>query len=127
MGKKKSNPEVTETKPIAAVEPSRTPVEINGKTYDLCFDFKALAFAERELKRQGHRFSLLLSLFAFDMQGIQDSFPALLFTHHSEISFEEAQAMVTLKTMDDIALAIAGAINGVTTAAEVDIRSMVSE
>ena len=91
-------------------EPSKTPIEINGETYDMCFDFAELAKSERLYRSQGHEFNLMFAMPEFTFGSLQVVFPCLVRTHHPELTWEQAQELVTLQSASSIALAVAGAL-----------------
>jgi hypothetical protein len=111
MAKKKKieevSPAVTDQ---SAPDVSKIPVEINGKTYNLCFEFAELAKAERLFKAQGNRVNLLQSLPEFSFESLREVFPCAAHRFHSELSFQEAQDLVTLQSVYSIALAVAAAL-----------------
>ena len=74
----------------------KTPIAIDGKEWNLCFDYSALAEAEQALNQEGHAVNLLLSLPVPSLATVKPLFAAALRTFHPEVSFEEASAMVTL-------------------------------
>lgn len=87
----------------------KTPVEIGGVTYQLCFDLGALAEAEAELLRQGHEVNLLRALPVLNLSSVREIFPCALKKFHPELAFEHAQALVTLRSVYTIAGAILAA------------------
>lgn len=93
----------------------KTPIEIGGKTYNLCFTFGALARAEAainaELARTGspERVYLLLALPGLTFESIAVLFAAGLWTFHPEVGFEAARKMVTLDKVFEISRAIQAA------------------
>jgi hypothetical protein len=112
--KKKEEAAVIEAKPQKV--PSKTPIEINGKTYDLCFDFAELAKSERLYRSQGHQFNLMFAMPEFTFGSLQVVFPCLVRTHHPELTWEQAQELVTLQSASAIALAVAAALEGASSA-----------
>ena len=86
----------------------RTPVTIDGKRYDLCFTFNALAQAKIGLRARGIHFNLLrsLDLAEIDVDAIQPLFYAALLPFRPEMTVEEAFALVTLQTCDVILMGI---------------------
>jgi hypothetical protein len=87
----------------------KIPVTIDGKTYDLCFDLGALAEAETEFRRQGHDVNLMDALPGFTLAQVRTLFPCALRKFHPDISFDDAQKMVTLPTLYVVAAAIGAA------------------
>jgi hypothetical protein len=100
--------ETTSTKP----DLSRIPVEIDSKTYNLSFEFSDLAKAERLFRSQGHRFSLLLALPELSLESVRVVFPCAANRHHPDLSWEQAQALVTMQSVYPIATAIVQAWEG---------------
>jgi hypothetical protein len=86
----------------------KTPLELNGTTYNLCFDLGALAEAESHYVAAGHEDICLISQLPNCrlLQNLLLVFPCTLRKFHPEITWEQAQALVTLKTM----LAIGGTV-----------------
>lgn len=74
----------------------KTPVEINGKVYNLCFDYKAIRDAENAYHAEGHTANLLMSFSDFSFNGVSMVLPCILRTFHPEIGWDEAQAMINL-------------------------------
>jgi hypothetical protein len=87
------------------------PVEINGKTFVLSFEFGALAESEQFFKRKGHRVCLILALPDFGLESIREVFPCAAHTHHPELTWEAAQALVTMESVYPIATVIQQAWN----------------
>jgi len=94
MPKKTAKPQ-TQT-PVDDLE--KTPVEIGGNMYNLCFNLRKLAEAEKHYRYQGRNVNLLVSLSEFTLSGVRDSFPCLVRTFHPELSWEQAQELVTLES-----------------------------
>jgi hypothetical protein len=92
------------------MELSMVPVEIDGKTYNLSFDYQDLAEAESHFKRQGYRVNLLWSLPQQSLQSVQEVFPCLVYKHH-QLGFEEAQKLITINSAYTVATAIMEAFN----------------
>jgi hypothetical protein len=93
----------------SSVDPTlpKTPVTIDGKTYDLCLDLGALAEAESALIAEGHHgVNLLMALPAQTLSSTRIIFAAALRTFHPEIAFEDAKKLLTLGALYDIALKI---------------------
>lgn len=108
MRKKKvpASPAV-ETEP-AKLELSKIPVEIDGKTFNLSFELSDLAEAEKLFRSQGHRVNLLVALPELSIDSVRVVFPCAAHRHHN-LTWEEAQALVTLPSAYVIAAAIAQA------------------
>jgi hypothetical protein len=114
--KEQSAPIVDQTAPIVESQTekpdlARMPVEISGQTYFLSFEFSALAEAERFFKGQGARFNLLLALPDLGLGSIREVFPCAAHTHHPELTWEAAQALVTMESVYPIATVIQQAWN----------------
>lgn len=94
-----------------AIDPTlpKTPIEINGKTYDLCFDLGALAEAEQALNREGHHVNLLAALPVLNLTNVRVIFAAAIRKFHPEISYDEAVGMITFLNLYAIANIIAEA------------------
>ena len=106
-------------KPIRAVAGTtadatlpKTPITIDGKTYNLCFDLGALAEAEMAINRELARrdppqfVNLLMALPVQNLANTRTVFAAAVRTFHSELTFDEAMALLTLENVHDAALAI---------------------
>lgn len=95
----------------------KTPIEIRGKEYFLCFDLGALAEAETvinfELARQG-RSDLVNLLYALPAQNLASTriiFAAAVRTFHPELSFEEARQLPALEDLYTVAVKVREAWN----------------
>jgi hypothetical protein len=95
-----------------APDVSRIPVEIDGKTYDLCFEFVELAAAERLFRSQGHKLNLLIALPELTLESVREVFPCAAHKFHPELTWDQAQALVTMQSVYPIATAILLAWNG---------------
>lgn len=90
----------------------KTPVEIDGKTYNLCFDLLALAEAEaainRELIRETppRRVNLLLAMPNQDLMSVTIMFAGAVRTFHPEFSFKEAQKLLRMDNIWPVAVAV---------------------
>lgn len=104
---------MAKTRSVAAtaVDPTlpKTPVKIGAKTYDLCFDLGALAEAETAFRQQGIEVNLLEALPGYTLAHVRTLFPCALRTFHPEISFSDAQKMVTMPVLYVVAAAIGAA------------------
>ena len=87
----------------------KTPVTIDGKEYNLCFDLGALAVAEAALNAEGHNVNLLAALPQLNLANTRVIFAAALRTFHPNISFDDAVKMVSFANVYTIANAIAEA------------------
>lgn len=70
------------------------PVTIREKNYNLCFNFRAIALAEKRLRQQGHDVYLLSAMAPLTFETIPQVLAAALFTHQPEMTFEEIVALV---------------------------------
>ena len=59
--------------PLATADLSKTPIEIAGKTYDLCFDMDALSDAEEHFNRQGANVNLLRALSSLSLKSVRQA------------------------------------------------------
>lgn len=91
---------------------SRIPVEIDGKTFNLSFEFSALAEAESFFQRQGHRVNLIFAMPNLSLESVRQVFPCAARKHHPELTWEQAQALVTMQSVYPIATAIVQAWDG---------------
>jgi hypothetical protein len=106
-----ARPEKESTETTAFSDLSRIPVEIDGKTYNLSFEFGDLAKAERLFKSQGHRLNLLVALPELTLESVREVFPCAAHRHHPDLTWEQAQALVTIPSSYPIATAIVQAWN----------------
>jgi hypothetical protein len=83
-----------------------TSLEIDGITYSLCFDLRAMAEAQQYFKRQGHEVNLLQALPNIDLDSCLVIFPCIVHKYHPELSWDEAQKLITLATLYPIATKI---------------------
>lgn len=84
----------------------KTSIEIEGNTYNLCFDLAALAEAEMHFSAQGHDVNLLVALPSMNLNSVRVVFPCAIHKFHPEVGFAQAQAMITMKNMQQIGMAI---------------------
>ena len=84
-----------------------TEVDVNGKTFKMCFDYGAIALAEAKFRSEGHRETYLLIAAPEPevVQNLKFLFACSLQPHHPEIGYEEACALVTPRTQQSIYLA----------------------
>jgi hypothetical protein len=87
----------------------KTPIEIDGKTYFMCFDYRALREAEGAFRAEGHNANLLVSFREFSFDSVSLVFPCAVRRFHPELSWDQAQALVNLGNVFDIGNAIAAA------------------
>jgi hypothetical protein len=88
-----------------------TPIEIGGKLFNLCFDFGALAEAEADFNRQGHRVNLLTALPELNLGNTRILFAASVHKYHPELSFDEAIALVHFRNVYQVVQTISQAWN----------------
>ena len=88
------------------------PIDLDGKSYKLCFDLRELAKAEQELRREGHGVDLLLALNvgALNLDAVETLFAATVRTFHPELKYDDAVALVTLSSVYHIATVILEAL-----------------
>jgi hypothetical protein len=88
------------------------PIELDGKTYKLCFNLRELAKAERELGSEGHSVNMLFALNAgsIDLDAVENIFAATVRTYHPELKYNDAVALVTLSSVYRIATVILEAL-----------------
>jgi hypothetical protein len=109
---KKVESSTTVTDKSAAPDLSKIPIEIDGKTFNLSFEFTELAKAERLFRSQGHRLNLLLALPGLSLESVREVFPCAVHRHHPDLTFAEAQSLVTMQSVYPIATAIVQAFDG---------------
>lgn len=80
-------------------------IEIGGETYHLCFDYAALATAERKLSDEGIRVNMLAS-FDLNAERLPYVFYAGLLKAHPDITFAQASAFISLRSYIDIFLRV---------------------
>jgi hypothetical protein len=81
-------------------------ISIQGKDYFLCFDLGALAEAKQHFAEQGKKINLLRALGELDVDSLMVLFPCAIHKHHPELSFEDAQKLITFHVL----YAISGAV-----------------
>jgi hypothetical protein len=114
MTRKKAREQTTpavENQTASTLDLSNMPVEIDGKPYSLSFEFAALAEAERFFKQKGKRFNLLFALPDLGLESIREVFPCAAHKHHPDLTWEAAQALVTMESVYPIATVIHRAWN----------------
>jgi hypothetical protein len=102
MAKKKSEEKIDPTLPF-------TEVTILGKTYKLCFTFRAIAKAESKLLAQGVQADLLSAMVRPGLETLPVMFAAGLSTFHPELAFAEIEPLVDYDTFLDISEAVSQA------------------
>lgn len=96
----------------------RATITIDGKAYDLCFDLESLAVAEEKFLKQGHDVNLLVALPQLTLSTVRTIFPCAVHKFQPELSFQQAQALVTFRSLYTIAAAIQDAWNKAMRAAD---------
>lgn len=86
-----------------------TSVMIQGKEYFLCFDLGALAEAKHHFARQGIAVNVLQALAALDVDNLMVLFPCAVHKHHPELSFEDAQKLLSIPVLYALSNAVATA------------------
>lgn len=76
-----------------------TPIEIDGKKLDLCFDLGALAEAEDHFLREGKDVNILTALPRLNLSNVRVLFAASLRKFHPEYTFDAAVKLVTLANL----------------------------
>jgi hypothetical protein len=95
----------------------KTPVTLDGKTYNLCLDFGALSEAEtainRELARAGsdQRVNLLAATVEENLANTGILFAAALRKYHPEISYKDALALINKENVFIVVFGIREAWN----------------
>ena len=106
---------MTKKKPesILDVDPTlpTTEIEIDGKTYRMCFDLFALAQAERDFIRQGIDVDILSALPQSNLNSTLVLFAASIHKFHPEVAFEDAQRLVTIPKSYEVRAAVVAAWN----------------
>jgi hypothetical protein len=88
---------------------AKTPIEIDGRTFNLCFDLGALAEAEMHFNQQGHDVNLLRALPQLNLSNVRIVFPCAAHKFQPSLGFKEGQSLITLQNVYSVAAAIAGA------------------
>jgi len=98
------NPEVDPTLP-------KIELDLDGKSYSLCFTFGALAIAQKGLRSAGVECNLLLALDIshLDAERLPCLFYAALITHQPKMTVEKATELITMRTLDRIGGAVINA------------------
>jgi hypothetical protein len=97
---------------IADATLPKTPIEIGGVTYQLCFDLGALAEAETAINAElsaagrGDFVNLLYALPAQNLANTRIVFAAAVRTFHPELSFDAARKLVELPDLYAVALKV---------------------
>lgn len=84
-----------------------TPVEIDGETYKLCYDFGAIGTIEGELEAAGHPdVNLLVMGWQINARTLPVLLAAGLRVYHPEISFDDAKKLVNWRNAMALTVAI---------------------
>lgn len=91
------NPSLDATLPYVALE-------LNGESYRLAFDYAALSLAERKLADIGMQVNMLnaLDLRSIGAERLPIVFYAALVKAHPEMTYEDAKALVSMRTYSAI-------------------------
>ena len=89
--------------PTPSLDPTlpTTDLELLGKTYKLCLNFRAMAAADAWLRREGVVSDILRMLPALTFETIPVVLAASLHTFHPELTFEDVVALVDYDTVWD--------------------------
>jgi hypothetical protein len=101
----------TKKKTLALVDPTLpfTEIEIEGKTYKMCFDLAALALAEDRLIAAGHDANLLMAMVQLSFSRTRILFAVSLQVYQPELDYEVSKTWVNDKNLTAIVLAISEA------------------
>ena len=105
MKTEKATPSPVEADPTVET----TDVVIGGKVYRMCLTTRALAEAERELKKLGYPVVLIRALnpvTLLELDSILMLFAASIRKFHPEIDFGDAMDLVTLPYVQTVAVAL---------------------
>lgn len=98
---------------VPAVDPTlpKVSLTLNGREWHLCFDYAALALAERKLAEAGTPVNMLIAMDMRDLNITRLPFVlfAALLREHPEITFKEIGALVTMDSLPRIYIAIVDA------------------
>jgi hypothetical protein len=109
--KKEASPRAIAGTPSDPTLP-KTPVTLDGKTYNLCFDLGALAEAEISINAElikraaPMRVNLLLAMPVQDLANVRVMFAAAVRTFHPELSFDAAIQMLRMDNIFSVAVAV---------------------
>jgi len=104
----------------------KTPIEIDGKTYQLCCDLGALSDAETRINQemaksgQAARVNLLFAMAEENLANTRVLFAAALGPYQPEISFDQACALVNAQSVFEILFALRVAWKAATPEAKVN-------
>lgn len=95
---------------IADATLPKTPIELGGVTYNLCFDLGALCEAETaindELRASGQAVNLLIALPVQNLANTRLAFAAAVRVFHPELTFEAACDVLRLADMLLVAIKV---------------------
>ncbi|GGA80690.1 hypothetical protein GCM10011507_34880 [Edaphobacter acidisoli] len=89
-----------------------TEIEIDGKTYKMCFNHRALARAEVKLLAAGHDANLLLRIGNLTFDSVRTLFAVSLYHYQPEMDFDTALKLFTRELALPITNAMLEAWNG---------------
>ena len=93
-----------------ALDPTlpKVSLELAGETWQLCFDYAALAIAERKLAEAGHPVNMLMAmnLAALGAEKLPYMFFAGLVRNHPDVDFDAVSAMVTMDSFPAVYAAV---------------------
>lgn len=91
---------------VPALDPTlpKVSLELAGETWQLCFDYAALAIAEEKLAEQGEVVNMLLvaDVRYIGAQRLPVLFFAALIRCHPDITLEKVRSMVTMETFSAV-------------------------
>jgi hypothetical protein len=94
--------------PVDPTLPTST-VNIDGVDYVLTFDMGALAEAENQFQAEGKECNLLFALPNLDLASIRVLFPCAIRKFQPHIAFDEAQKLITFRSLGTVLSAVADA------------------
>jgi hypothetical protein len=94
----------------------KTPVQLGGRRYDLCFNLGAVAGAQQDFDRRGHDVNLLDGLPVMNLTNVRILFPHTLRKYHPGFDSDSVQRLVTW----DVVYTVAGALRSAWQAAAPD-------
>ena len=102
------------SEPAVGANSSVQELALDGLTYRLDFSIPALCAAEEAFNAEGRSVNLLfsLSVATLNLRRLRDLFAAAVRTHHPELGYQGAVALVTTAHLIDIANATFTALQG---------------
>jgi len=91
-------------KPVEKIDPTLpfTEIEILGKTYKMCFTFRAILKGDAGLRRQGVDSRLLWTMPSLSFENVPIVLAAALATFHPELSFEDVVDLLDWDTIFEV-------------------------